>query len=113
MNRFYYNECFKQRSDLSRIKVENICANILLMSPKYDDTWPSDEAYIRIINKLKEVKYQYKYQYKIYEKGSHLLAVPKEAIELIGGRKKITKNIIKIFYHRKKISRRVCKSKIR
>lgn len=112
MNRFYYNECFKQRSDLSRIKVENICANILLMSPKYDDTWPSDEAYIRIINKLKEVKYQYKYQYKIYEKGSHLLAVPKEAIELIGGEKKLQKILSKFFTIEKKYPEECAKARL-
>ena len=33
MNRFYYNECFKNRTDDSRIKVENIHGDVLLLAP--------------------------------------------------------------------------------
>ena len=59
MNRFYYNECFKDRTEKSRIKVENIHGDVLLMSPGYDDTWPSDEAFPRIMKILDENKYSY------------------------------------------------------
>lgn len=57
MNRFYYNECFADRTDASRIKVENIRGDVLLLAPAYDDTWPSDLAFPRIMNMLEEKKF--------------------------------------------------------
>lgn len=84
MNRFYYNECFKNRIDSSRIKVENIKGDVLLMAPAYDDTWPSDVAYVRIMDVLDKADFPYRHECKIYEKASHYLAVPSEAMEMNG-----------------------------
>lgn len=93
MNRFYYNECFKNRTEKSRIKVENIHGDILLMSPGYDDTWPSDEAFPRIMRILDEKRFPYRYEYAVYEKGSHCLAMPEEQMAMIGSDEKIEKTL--------------------
>lgn len=93
MNRFYYNECFKNRTEKSRIKVENIHGDILLMSPGYDDTWPSDEAFPRIMRILDEKRFPYRYEYAVYEKGSHCLAMPEEQMAMIGSDEKIKKTL--------------------
>ena len=68
MNRFYYNECFKDRTDASRIKVENGNCDWLFLAPGYDDTWPSDQAVKRIIQVLQEKQYPHRYECVIYEK---------------------------------------------
>lgn len=91
MNRFYYNECFKNRTEKSRIKVENIHGDILLMSPGYDDTWPSDEAFPRIMRILDEKRFPYRHEYAVYEKGSHCLAMPEEQMAMIGSDERIEK----------------------
>lgn len=80
MNRFYYNECFRDRTDVSRIKVENIKGDVLLLAPAYDDTWPSDLAFPRIMKVLDEKPFSYRHECVIYEKASHYLAVPSEAM---------------------------------
>ena len=84
MNRFYYNECFTNRTDASRIKVENIKGDVLLLAPAYDDTWPSDLAFPRIMNVLEEKKFPYRHECVIYERASHYLAVPPECMRLNG-----------------------------
>lgn len=84
MNRFYYNECFTNRTDASRIKVENIRGDVLLLAPAYDDTWPSDLAFPRIMNVLEEKKFPYRHECVIYERASHYLAVPSECMRLNG-----------------------------
>lgn len=84
MNRFYYNECFTDRTDASRIKVENIKGDVLLLAPAYDDTWPSDLAFPRIMNVLEEKKFPYRHECVIYERASHYLAVPSECMRLNG-----------------------------
>lgn len=76
MNRFYYNECFPNRTDASRIKVENIRGDILLLAPAYDDTWPSDAAVPRMMQVLEEKQFPYRHEAVLYEKASHYLAVP-------------------------------------
>lgn len=76
MLRFYYNECFPNRTDASRIKAENIRGDILLLAPAYDDTWPSDIAFPRIMQVLDEKRFPYRHECVIYEKGSHILATP-------------------------------------
>ena len=91
MNRFYYNECFKDRTEKSRIKVENIHGDVLLMSPGYDDTWPSDKAFPRIMKILDEKGFPYRHEYAVYEKGSHCLAMPEEQMVMIGSDEKIRK----------------------
>lgn len=80
MNRFYYNECFRDRTDASRIKVENIRGDVLLLAPAYDDTWPSDLAFPRIMKVFDEKPFPYRHECVIYEKASHYLAVPSEAM---------------------------------
>ncbi len=57
----------------SRIKVENIKADILLIAPRIDDCWPSGIAVERIEKILKEKNSPYRVQKTIYEKGSHAL----------------------------------------
>lgn len=74
MNRFYYNECFSDRTDASRIKVENIKGDVLLLAPAYDDTWPSDIAFPRIMKVLEDKQFPYRHECIIYEKASHYLA---------------------------------------
>lgn len=82
MNRFYYNECFPNRTDDSRIKVENIHGDVLLLAPAYDDTWPSDAAVPRMMQALEEKQFFYRHEAVLYEKASHYLAVPSAAMEL-------------------------------
>lgn len=84
MNRFYYNECFAGRTDSSRIKAENIRGDVLLLAPAYDDTWPSDMAFPRIMKVLDEKKFPYRHECVIYEKASHYLAVPPECMRVNG-----------------------------
>lgn len=85
MNRFYYNECFPNQTDASRIKVENGHCDWLFMAPGYDDTWPSDEAVQRMMQVLQDCHYPRRYECAIYEKGSHLLGMPNEALAFMGG----------------------------
>lgn len=85
MNRFYYNECFKNRTDASRIKVENGNCDWLFLAPGYDDTWPSDEAVKRMMQVLQENQYQHRYECIVYEKGSHILGMPDDAMAIMIG----------------------------
>lgn len=94
MNRFYYNECFKNRTDDSRIKVENIHGDVLLLAPAYDDTWPSDLAFPRIMNVLEEKNFPYRHECVIYEKASHYLAVPPECLSYNGKSEESTQKIL-------------------
>lgn len=50
------------------------------MAPGYDDTWPSDVAVKRMTHVLQENHYLHRYECAIYEKGSHLLGMPNEAL---------------------------------
>lgn len=85
MNRFYYNECFVGRTDASRIKVENGSCDWLFLASGYDDTWPSDQAVKRMMQVLQKKQYPHRYACMIYEKGSHLLGMPEEALAAMGG----------------------------
>lgn len=87
MNRFYYNECFEGRTDASRIKVENGSCDWLFLAPGYDDTWPSDQAVKRMMQVLQKKQYPHRYACMIYEKGSHLLGMPEEALAAHGRRR--------------------------
>lgn len=84
MNRFYYNECFPNRTDASRIKVENANCDWLFVAPGFDDTWPSDQAVKRMMHVLQENQYPRRYECAVYEKGSHLLGIPNEALAVMG-----------------------------
>ena len=97
MNRFYYNECFTDRTDASRIKAENIKGNVLLLAPAYDDTWPSDLAFPRIMNVLEENKFPYRHECVIYEMASHYLAVPSECMRLNGKSEEALQKILAKF----------------
>lgn len=94
MNRFYYNECFPGRTDASRIKVENIRGDILLLAPAYDDTWPSDAAVPRMMQVLEEKQFPYRHEAVLYEKASHYLAVPPECLQLEGKTAEQTRKIL-------------------
>lgn len=97
MNRFYYNECFRNRTDDSRIKVENIHGDVLLLAPACDDTWPSDLAFPRIMNVLEEKNFPYRHECVIYEKASHYLAVPPECLSYNGKSEEVTQKILQKF----------------
>ena len=57
----------------SRIKVENMKADVLLVAPERDNEWPSPTAVRRMEQKLKETKYPYRVKAVIYPYASHLL----------------------------------------
>ena len=97
MNRFYYNECFPNRTDASRIKAENIRGDILLLAPAYDDTWPSDTASGRIMRILEEKKFPYRRECVIYEKASHCLAMPPESLQINGKSEEQTQKLLAKF----------------
>lgn len=60
-------------SPSSRIKLEDMHADILLLAAQDDDFWPADEAVSRMKNRLLEMKYPYRVKSVVYEKASHLL----------------------------------------
>ena len=62
-----------EETEESRIKVENMKSDLLIMAPKWDDCWPSEQAVPRIERILKENKYPYRVKAIIYEKASHYL----------------------------------------
>lgn len=71
--RYGYDRITPMLTEESRIKVENMNADVLLLAVKDDDCWPSDEAVPRIVEKLQFVNYPHRLEYHIYEKGSHAL----------------------------------------
>ena len=66
----------------SRIRVENMRADVLFLAAKNDDAWPSDEAVPRMVNVLREADYPYRVEYHIYEKASHALT---DGLDEMGG----------------------------
>jgi len=62
----------------SRIMVENMKADVLLVAAQDDDCWPSDEAVRRIEDILSKAEYPYRVKAIIYKRASHLLGyIPK------------------------------------
>ena len=57
----------------SRIKVENMHADVFFLAAKDDDAWPSDEAVPRMKKVLRDADYQYRVEWRIYDKASHAL----------------------------------------
>lgn len=57
----------------SRIKVENMHADVLLLGVRNDDGWPSDEAVSRMVKVLETSGYPYRVEHYIYDKASHAL----------------------------------------
>ncbi len=102
MNRFYYNECFPDRTEKSRIKVEDINGDVLLLTPGYDDTWPSDQAAPRIMTVLGAHSFAHRYEHVVYEKGSHCLAMPESSLQSIGGEEKLQKMLARFLTMEKK-----------
>ena len=60
-------------TETSRIKVENMKADVLLIAPERDSQWPSPTAVRRMEQKLKEAAYPYRVKAVIYPHASHLL----------------------------------------
>ncbi len=97
INRFYYNECFPNRTDASRIKVESIRGDVLLIAPEYDDTWPSDLAFPRMMETLEAAHFPYRHECLIYEKASHCLAMPGDCLQINGKSEETTRKILAHF----------------
>jgi dienelactone hydrolase len=66
----------------SRIRVENMHADVLFLAPKDDDAWPSDDAVFRMVKVLKDNGYPYRLEWKIYDKASHALS---DGLDELGG----------------------------
>ena len=60
-------------SEESRIKVENMHADVLLLGVRDDDGWPSEEAVTRMVKILEEAGYPYRVEHHVYDKASHAL----------------------------------------
>ena len=71
--RFGYDLISKDLNPNSRIKVENINADILFLAVKDDDCWPSDIAVPRMLKVLEDNKYEHRVEWHIYDKASHAL----------------------------------------
>lgn len=69
MLRFYYDK--NPLTEESRIRVENMKADVLLLASENDDCWPAEIASRRIEAMLKKNSYPYRVKTVIYEKGSH------------------------------------------
>jgi len=62
-----------KNSEESRIKVENMHADVLLLGVRDDDGWPSEEAVTRMVKILEEAGYPYRVEHHVYDKASHAL----------------------------------------
>lgn len=77
----------------SRIKIEQMHAEVLFLAVEKDEGWPSSEAVERMLKVLKDANYPYRVEYKIYEKASHALV---DGIDEIKGFTRwIFKNMLK------------------
>lgn len=64
-----------EETEASRIKVENMKSDLLIMAPEWDDCWPSEQAVPRMERILKESNYPYRVKAIIYHKASHALGM--------------------------------------
>lgn len=71
--RYGYDVISEHLNPESRIKVENMNADVLLLAVKNDDCWPSDIAVPRILEVLRNNNYPHRVKAHIYAKGSHML----------------------------------------
>ena len=78
-----------EETEESRIKVENMKSDLLIMAPEWDEAWPSEQAVPRIERILKEHNYPYRVKAIIYEKASHALGA-----ELSGNMGKLAKKLM-------------------
>ncbi len=67
--RFYYDN--NPLVESSRIKVENMKADVILIASENDDCWPAEISARRVSGILKKSNYPYRLKAVIYEKGSH------------------------------------------
>lgn len=71
--RFGYDLMADRLDPASRIRVENMNADVLLLAVKDDDCWPSDVAVARMRKVFEDHNYPHRVEYHVYEKGSHAL----------------------------------------
>lgn len=71
MLRYYYDRI--PLTEASRIRVENMKADVLLLASENDDSWPSEISARRVDSILKNTEYPYRVKTVIYEKGSHAI----------------------------------------
>lgn len=72
--RYGYDLMSQSLNPESRIKIEDMNADVLLLAVKDDDCWPSDVAVSRMVKVFEEKMYSHKVEWHIYEKGSHALS---------------------------------------
>lgn len=72
--RYGYDMLERSLPPESRIRVEDMHADVLFLAAKDDDAWPSDVAVPRMVKILEDNGYPYRVKYHIYEKGSHALS---------------------------------------
>ena len=82
----HYNEFLRSLyetatlTEASRIKVENMKADVLLIAPERDNEWPSPTAVRRMERRLRDAGYPYRVKAVIYPHAGHLLGTyPPEA----------------------------------
>lgn len=78
-----------EETEESRIKVENMKSDLLIMAPEWDEAWPSEQALPRIERILKENNYSYRVKAIIYKKANHALG-----IEMSGNMLKLAKRLM-------------------
>jgi dienelactone hydrolase len=61
----------------SRIRVEDICGDILFLGPTEDSAWPSDAAEKRMMKILQEAGFRHHAELKLYDSTAHGLGVGK------------------------------------
>ena len=88
--RYGYDFMAQSLNPKSRIRIEDMNAEVLLLAVKDDDCWPSDVAVSRMLKVFAEKKYPHKVEWHIYEKGSHALS---DGLDEMNG---ITKMIMKM-----------------
>ena len=71
MLRYYYDK--NPLTEESRILVENMKADILLLASVNDDCWPAEVSAKHVEEILKKSNYPYRVKTVIYEKGSHAI----------------------------------------
>ncbi|MBR2677197.1 MAG: hypothetical protein IKE28_09845 [Solobacterium sp.] len=59
----------------SRIRVEDICGDILFLGPTDDSAWPSDTAAKRMMDLLKKAGFRHHAELKLYDSTAHGLGV--------------------------------------
>lgn len=71
MMRYAYD--VSEQTEESRIKVENMHADVIMLGVAEDDCWPSDQAVPRMTSALQKAEYPYRVKARVYKKASHAL----------------------------------------